>query len=169
MRHKFDSAHAGAVHCPRKFQGRTHNVRGQLEGIGQLVWDVVGPQVSAHRMVLSHIDNDAVKALVDGVCARWKQFALPLPGTARKASGEFNEFKLSLRGATGLAHDAVSTLLRLPVLTELDVSGCSRISAMDKMRLVAKVPPRLRRGACPWLAYLTGTPTSQLCAVVVVH
>ena len=52
---------------------------------------------------------------------------------------ELQEFKLSLRGATGLAHDAVSTLLRLPVLTELDVSGCSRISAMDKMRLVAKV------------------------------
>ena len=54
---------------------------------------------------------------------------------------ELQEFRLSLRGATGLAHDAVSTLLRLPVLTELDVSGCSRISAMNKMRLVAKVHP----------------------------
>ena len=52
---------------------------------------------------------------------------------------DLQEFKLSLRGATGLAHDAVSTLLRLPVLTELDVSGCPRISAMDRMRLVAKV------------------------------
>lgn len=31
-------------------------------------------------MVLSHIDNDAVKALVDGVCARWKQFAVLAPG-----------------------------------------------------------------------------------------
>lgn len=59
--------------------------------------------------------------------------------TGVKKAKDFNEFKLSLRGATGLAHDAVSTLLRLPVLTELDVSGCSRISAMDKMRLVAKV------------------------------
>jgi hypothetical protein len=59
--------------------------------------------------------------------------------TGVKKASDFNEFKLSLRGATGLAHDAVSTLLRLPVLTELDVSGCSRISAMDKMRLVAKV------------------------------
>ncbi len=97
-------------------------------------------QVSAHRMALSHIDNDAVKALVDGVCARWRQFALPVPGAPRKPGTEFDEFKLSLRGATGLAHDAVSTLLRLPLLTELDVSGCSRISAMDKMRLVAKVP-----------------------------
>lgn len=150
MRHKIGSAHAAAVQCPRRFQGRACSVRGLLEGMGQWVWGDVWLQVSAHRMVLSHIDNDAVKALVDGVCARWKQFALPVPGTARKASGEFNEFKLSLRGATGLAHDAVSTLLRLPVLTELDVSGCSRISAMDKMRLVAKVPRRLRRGARPW-------------------
>ena len=64
---------------------------------------------------------------------------------------ELQEFRLSLRGATGLAHDAVSTLLRLPVLTELDVSGCSRVSAMNKMRLVAKVgvrppaPPRSLR------------------------
>jgi hypothetical protein len=47
--------------------------------------------------------------------------------------------KLSLCGATALTHDAVSALLRLPVLTELDIGGCCRISAMDKMRLVAKV------------------------------
>ena len=132
--------------------------------MGQWVWGDMGPQVSAHRMVLSHIDNDAVKALVDGVCGRWKQFALPVPGIVRKASGEFNEFKLSLRGATGLAHDAVSTLLRLPVLTELDVSGCSRISAMDKMRLVAKVLLRLFASAAALvsgLVRLTGTLMSQ--------
>lgn len=30
-----------------------------------------------HRMPLSHLDNDAVKALVDGVCQRWRQFAEP--------------------------------------------------------------------------------------------
>jgi hypothetical protein len=35
--------------------------------------------------------------------------------------------------------DCVSSLLRLPVITDLDVSGCSRLSSMDKMRLVAKV------------------------------
>ena len=121
-------------------------------------------QSSVQRVALSHIDNDAVKALVDGVCSRWHQFAEPgvasrccviIAGRASCASScaycshchagngawfchttgkggrkELREFKLSLRGATGLAHDAVSTLLRLPVLTELDVSGCSRISAM---------------------------------------
>mgnify|MGYP001807363688 CR=1 FL=1 len=53
--------------------------------------------------------------------------------------------KLSLCGATALTHDAVSALLRLPVLTELDIGGCCRITAMDKMRLVAKV--RLSGGA----------------------
>lgn len=47
--------------------------------------------------------------------------------------------KLSLCGATALTHDAVSALLRLPILTELDIGGCCRITAMDKMRLVAKV------------------------------
>jgi hypothetical protein len=47
--------------------------------------------------------------------------------------------KLSLCGGTALTHDAVSALLRLPILTELDIGGCCRIIAMDKMRLVAKV------------------------------
>jgi len=35
-----------------------------------------------------------------------------------------------------LTHDAVSALLRLPVLSGLDITGCGRISSMDKMRLV---------------------------------
>ena len=54
--------------------------------------------------------------------------------------------KLSLCGATALTHDAVSALLRLPILTELDIGGCGRIIAMDKMRLVAKV--RRERHGC---------------------
>ncbi len=34
-------------------------------------------QCSTHQLALSHLDNDAVKALVDGVCQRWHQFAKP--------------------------------------------------------------------------------------------
>ena len=48
-------------------------------------------------------------------------------------------FRLSLCGATALSHDAVSALLRLPLLSELRIEGCHRITAMDKMRLVAKI------------------------------
>ena len=58
---------------------------------------------------------------------------------ALSAAAEMQPLKLSLCGATALTHDAVSALLRLPVLTELDIGGCCRIIAMDKMRLVAKV------------------------------
>lgn len=45
---------------------------------------------------------------------------------------------LSLSGASDLTHDAVSALLRLPALLQVDVSGCSRIGAMDRMRLLSK-------------------------------
>ena len=48
-------------------------------------------------------------------------------------------FKLSLRGATAITHDAVSSLLRLPMLSELRIDGCPKIQALDKMRLIAKV------------------------------
>lgn len=47
--------------------------------------------------------------------------------------------KLSICGASQLTHDAVSALLRLPILVKLNMSGCSRIAAMDKMRLIAKI------------------------------
>lgn len=58
----------------------------------------------------------------------------------------------SLCGATALSHDAVSALLRLPILTELDIGGCCKVTAMDKMRLVAKVCAwwRLERGFGSW-------------------
>jgi len=52
---------------------------------------------------------------------------------------EVTPLKLSLAGATTINHEAVSALLRLPVLTELDIAGCTKITPMDKMRLVAKV------------------------------
>ena len=55
------------------------------------------------------------------------------------AADVMQPLKLSLCGGTALTHDAVSALLRLPILTELDIGGCCRIIAMDKMRLVAKV------------------------------
>ena len=48
-------------------------------------------------------------------------------------------FKLSLCGATALKQEAVSALLRLPILTGVDTAGCSKLSPMDRMRLVAKV------------------------------
>ncbi|KIY99417.1 hypothetical protein MNEG_8541 [Monoraphidium neglectum] len=84
-------------------------------------------QPTLSRPAFSHISNEGVKALVDAICARMvhAQEAAPL--------------KLSLAGATTINHEAVSALLRLPVLTELDIAGCSKITPMDKMRLVAKV------------------------------
>ncbi len=56
-------------------------------------------------------------------------------------------FKLSLCGATALTHDAVSALLRLPMLSDLKIDGCYRITSMDKMRLVAKVKAGASFGA----------------------
>lgn len=47
--------------------------------------------------------------------------------------------KLSICGASQLTHDAVSALLRLPVLIKLNCAGCNRIAAMDRMRLIAKI------------------------------
>ncbi|MEW5300237.1 MAG: hypothetical protein WDW36_003179 [Sanguina aurantia] len=85
-------------------------------------------QPTLSRSSYSHVDNEGVKALVDSICTRWC-----LAGTDMKP------LKLTLCGATALTHDAVSALLRLPILTELDIGGCCRITAMDKMRLVAKV------------------------------
>ncbi|KAG1666522.1 hypothetical protein FOA52_014419 [Chlamydomonas sp. UWO 241] len=85
-------------------------------------------QPTLSRSSYSHVDNDGVKALVDSICNRWSVVA-----------AEMQPLKLSLCGATALTHDAVSALLRLPILTELDIGGCCRIIAMDKMRLVAKV------------------------------
>ena len=65
-----------------------------------------------------------------------------LPGgqmTCRLYHAGPQPFKLSLRGATAITHDAVSSLLRLPMLSELRIDGCPKIQALDKMRLIAKV------------------------------
>mmetsp|Transcript_14077 Transcript_14077/g.30515 ORF Transcript_14077/g.30515 Transcript_14077/m.30515 type:complete len:466 (+) Transcript_14077:51-1448(+) len=88
-------------------------------------------QPTLSRSSYSHVDNEGVKALVDSICNKWC--------AGRATPSEVRPLKLSLCGATALTHDAVSALLRLPVLTELDIGGCCRIIAMDKMRLVAKV------------------------------
>ncbi len=56
-----------------------------------------------------------------------------------RAGAKPKPFKLSLCGAIALTHDAVSALLRLPLLSDLNIDGCYRINSMDKMRLVAKV------------------------------
>lgn len=47
--------------------------------------------------------------------------------------------KLSLCGATALKQEAVSALLRLPILASIDTGGCVKLTPMDRMRLVAKV------------------------------
>ena len=85
-------------------------------------------QPTLSRSSYSRVDNDGIKALVDSICNHWCT-----------GGGEMQPLKLSVCGATALTHDAVSALLRLPILTELDIGGCCRIIAMDKMRLVAKV------------------------------
>jgi len=63
----------------------------------------------------------------------------PNPAFRSFRTRDITPLKLSICGASMLTHDAVSALLRLPMLVKLDVSGCNRISAMDKMRLIAKV------------------------------
>ena len=52
---------------------------------------------------------------------------------------EMMPLKLSLCGATALKQEAVSALLRLPMLTAIDTGGCIKLTPMDRMRLVAKV------------------------------
>ncbi len=117
-------------------------------------------QPTLARPQYSHLDNDGVKGLVDSICTRLMGThgmrglnpgaALNLGalnpsggsnggGSSGSSGPDVQPLKLSLCGATALSHEAVSALLRLPILTELDIGGCCRISAMDKMRLVAKV------------------------------
>ncbi|GMH39324.1 hypothetical protein BSKO_07222 [Bryopsis sp. KO-2023] len=45
---------------------------------------------------------------------------------------------ISFCGASSLSHEVVGSILLLPLLTGLDISGCGRLNAMDKMRLVSK-------------------------------
>eukprot|EP00892_Ulva_mutabilis_P004325 jgi/Ulvmu1/2264/UM013_0111.1 len=78
-------------------------------------------------LAASHVDNAAVKAYVDAV---WRRCT---------ASSRHTPLRLALCGASALTHEAVSSLLRLPALVHLDIAGCSRISAMDRMRLLAKI------------------------------
>jgi hypothetical protein len=126
-------------------------------------------QPTLSRPAFSHVTNDGVKALVDAICARmlnsrgeslrcclsWLQDAVAFGGPTRTPTNrnrptnstthpppppaEATPLKLSLAGATTINHEAVSALLRLPALTELDIAGCTKITPMDKMRLVAKV------------------------------
>ncbi|WIA40340.1 hypothetical protein OEZ86_013707 [Tetradesmus obliquus] len=82
-------------------------------------------QPSMPRPQFSHLDNEGVKGLVDSICSRMRSDMMPL--------------KLSLCGATALKQEAVSALLRLPMLTAIDTGGCIKLTPMDRMRLVAKV------------------------------
>ena len=105
--------------------------------------------------------------------------ALFRSGSAHSSSGaaagvQPKPFNLSLCGATSLTHDAVSALLRLPMLSDLKIDGCYRITSMDKMRLVAKVkagasfgspsPPRAAGRACKRAAY--SGPSARLLRAV---
>lgn len=82
-------------------------------------------QPSMPRPQFSHLDNEGVKGLVDSICSRMRSDMMPL--------------KLSLCGATALKQEAVSALLRLPMLIAIDTGGCIKLTPMDRMRLVAKV------------------------------
>ena len=79
------------------------------------------------RHASSHVDNVGVTALVDAVCERSTQESAAQP------------LKLSICGATQLTYIAVEALLRLPSLLKLNIAGCNRIAARDKMRLIAKI------------------------------
>lgn len=61
---------------------------------------------------------------------------MPLAAAVR---ADMMPLKLSLCGATALKQEAVSALLRLPMLTAIDTGGCIKLTPMDRMRLVAKV------------------------------
>eukprot|EP00882_Tetradesmus_deserticola_P016428 GHRQ01017546.1.p2 GENE.GHRQ01017546.1~~GHRQ01017546.1.p2 ORF type:complete len:128 (+),score=53.31 GHRQ01017546.1:365-748(+) len=82
-------------------------------------------QPSMPRPQFSHLDNEGVKGLVDSICSRMRSDMMPL--------------KLSLCGGTALKQEAVSALLRLPMLTAIETGGCIKLTPMDRMRLVAKV------------------------------
>lgn len=58
---------------------------------------------------------------------------LPHTWQPRHGNAVASPLRLSLAGAAGLNHEAVSALLRLPALTELDINGCARITPMDKV------------------------------------
>ena len=73
-----------------------------------------------------------------------------LQQTSPLAAGQHG-FKLSLCGASAISQDAVSALLRLPLLSGLDLEGCHRISSIDKMRLSAKVRSPFRVSSSPLL------------------
>jgi hypothetical protein len=87
------------------------------------------------------------------MCATVEVVRMPLPtaklltsqllaqvcSRAKRTGSAAAPLKLSICGASQLTHDAVSALLRLPVLVKLNIAGCNRIAAMDKMRLIAKI------------------------------
>lgn len=78
-----------------------------------------------------------------------------------RAGQEVKPFRLSLCGATALTHDAVSALLRLPLLSELKIDGCFRINSMDKMRLVAKVKAGASLGGSALLCGRSAAESAQ--------
>lgn len=67
----------------------------------------------------------------------------------------------------------MSALLRLPMLSDLKIDGCYRITSMDKMRLVAKVkagasfgspsPPRSASRSCAAGSKRTAFSGSSAC------
>lgn len=40
---------------------------------------------------------------------------------------DLSPLKLSICGASSISHDAVSALLRLPVLIKLNINGCNKV------------------------------------------
>ena len=97
-------------------------------------------QKTAYEHRLSRVRSEM--CLRDSACTQ----------TAGYPHTELVPLRLSLCGATALKQEAVSALLRLPMLTAIDTGGCIKLTPMDRMRLVAKVKAGqglLEHAACP--------------------
>jgi hypothetical protein len=118
------------VDCDFRLPSRTLAALGSLP-LSSIAVEARWPTASRNmhdKSGYSHLTDKAVVRLVDGACQR-EAYSLssPIP------------LKLSLRGATALTRTAVAALMRLPLLIELDITGCCSITSMEKLRLMSKV------------------------------
>jgi hypothetical protein len=88
----------------------------------------------AHTM---HVHKAALT--VQWICQSMHTLSSECLMACRSSCEGAKPLKLSICGASQLTHDAVSALLRLPILIRLNIAGCNRIAAMDRMRLIAKI------------------------------
>eukprot|EP00873_Tetraselmis_striata_P034354 jgi/Tetstr1/454618/TSEL_041510.t1 len=116
----------GITNCEFRLPSRALAALGRLR-LTELAIDA--DSHTRHRTsAVSHLNDKGVIRLVDMICQR-EAYSIrgPIP------------LHLSLRGAKGLTRSAAAALLRLPLLAELDITGCSNIPPADRLRLVSKV------------------------------